>query len=217
MKHLLKALPLLALATLLFTSCKKDKGESPSDDTNTKTTSDTYQPLTTGSTWKYVESGDTTTHTITGATQVFGGKTYTTVEAKSKAGTDHAYYYVKDHVYILRQTLSGYGDIAFTYLNDTAKVNATWTANVTDGGTLGGIPARMIGAIAQKGISKAVNGKTYTNVIHSTAQLQYNLGGYTTLATYDFYAAKGIGLIEIDASSFGFTTSSIKLASYQIK
>lgn len=207
------------LVAALFSACKK---ESSSPDDNNTSSSDSFQPLSVNSTWKYSVDypvKDTMSMTIISGTKSFNGKAYQTVQSKTKTSTSISYFFNKDHFFNMRSTTVGSGDaMDFTYLNDTAKVNFTWTAKITDDGTVEGIPARMIGKIAEKGISKTVSGKNYTNVIHTTVSLQYALTGttYNTYGTYDFYVAQGIGIIEIDASTLG-TTSATKLISYAIK
>ncbi|NCD70329.1 hypothetical protein [Mucilaginibacter agri] len=217
LKNAFATMAAVCLITTLFTSCKKSGADSP--DT---ATSDTYQPLTLNSTWKYATdypAVDTTVMTMSSSTQTYGGKSYHVVQSKAKViGNANTYFYNGNHVYNWRNSSAGAGDIDFTYLNDTAKVNYTWKAKVTDDGTISGIPAQMLGKIIATGISKTVAGKAYTNVIHTTVQLQYALTGstYSTFATYDFYVAKGIGIIEMDASTYG-VKSTFKLLSYTIK
>ncbi|NCD70330.1 hypothetical protein [Mucilaginibacter agri] len=219
LKSTFKTLTILCLLATLITACKKDTS-APDDETTS--TSNSYQPLTLNSNWKYAvdfPTKDTTVMTITSGTKTFNGKVYQSIQSKGKSGTSTGYYFNKDHFFNMRNSAAGTGDVIdFTYLNDTAKVNYTWTAKITDDGTLDGIPARMTGKIVEKGISKTISGKTYSKVIHTTVNLQYALSGssYDTYATYDFYVAQGIGIIEIDSSTYGIT-STVKLIGYDIK
>ncbi|HWB64178.1 MAG TPA: hypothetical protein VG603_11745, partial [Chitinophagales bacterium] len=67
-------------------------------------------------------------------------------------------------------------------------------------------------------ISKTINGKNYPNVIHTQAELQYDLGsGYITAGVYDFYLAKGVGLIELSLDMNGSNYETETLTSYTIK
>jgi hypothetical protein len=220
LKQTLATLATICLISVLFTSCGKNTTDDPGPDDN-NTNSASYQPLTVNSTWTYVTdypTPDNVVLTATASTQTYNKKAYTIVQAKgTKLGTQNQYFYNANHLYNYRVPVDGLGSIDFTYLNDNAAVNATWTANVTDDGTLSGIPARMTGTLIEKGISKTVSGKKYTDVIHTTVLLQYDIAStYTTLATYDFYVAKGIGIVEMDSNTYGIT-STLKLQSYQIK
>lgn len=213
-------LVVICLISVLFTSCGKNSSDDP-DPNDSQTASTSYQPLTVNSTWTYLTdypTADNVVLTATASTQTYNNKAYTVVQAKgAKLGSQNQYFYNANHLYNYRVPVDGMGTIDFTYLNDNAAVNATWKANVTDDGTLNGIPAQMTGTITEKGITKTVSGKQYTDVIHTTILLQYNIAStYTTFATYDFYVAKGIGIIEMDSSTFGLT-STLKLQSYQIK
>ncbi len=57
--------------------------------------------------------------------------------------------------------------IEYIYLKDNWDIGKTWTAPITDSGLLNGFPAQIIGKIVEKDITKVVDGKTYTNVIHT--------------------------------------------------
>jgi hypothetical protein len=211
----------LFISCILFGSCKKDSPDNGPDPV-VSTTSDTYQPLTTGSYWKYASTGlstGTTEMTITANTKTFNGKKFQLVTVKSNSNTAPVgYYYANNHVYTLRQETGGYGYLQFTYLKDNAAVNASWKESVTDNGTLNGVPAQMIGKIIAKAITKTVAGKTYKDVIHTKVQLQYALysSTYETFGNYDYYIAKGIGIIEIDSDLSG-SKSVMALQTYTIK
>jgi hypothetical protein len=221
LKQTLAMLAAICLISVLFTACGKKTSDDPDPD-GSSTTSTSYQPLSVNSNWTYLTdypTADNVVLTATASTQTFNKKAYTVVQAKgAKLGTQNQYFYNANHLYNYRVPVDGLGTIDFTYLNDNAAANATWTANVTDDGTLNGIPARMTGTIAEKDVTKTVSGKKYTDVIHTTVLLQYQLIAptYTTLATYDFYVAKGIGIVEMDSNTYG-VTSTLKLQSYQIK
>lgn len=220
LKQTLATLAAICLTSVLFTACTKDTlvlkggGETTGDSS--------YQPLAVGTNWKYATdypNTDTTIMTVTSATKTFNGKAYHVIQSQSKAdGSASVYYYNNKHLYNYRASSDGVGDLDFVYLNDTAKVNYTWTSPVTDDDTLSGMPAHTIGKIVEKGISKTIEGKTYKDVIHTSLDLQYAIysSSYTSFATYDFYVAKGVGIIEIDASTFG-VTSSFKILDYQVK
>jgi hypothetical protein len=220
-----KYLLLLLLPALTFlNSCQKVTGVSPT------WTGSTYQPVTANSYWKYTATtngqvGNSVT-TITGATATFNGKTYYTSSNTSDqyTGVQPGYFYADNHVYSLRASTLVYGvTIDMVYLNDALAVGATWTSKITDDGLVNGVPAQTIGTITESGITKTVSGKTFSNVKHSTIQLQYDYGlgsGYATYAVYDYYVAQNIGIIEIDTSisAFGLAVNSASvLTDYSIK
>ena len=102
--------------------------------------------------------------------------------------------------------------------NDAQPAGYTWTTIPSDDGTIGGLPAQTINTIAEKNVTKTINGKVYSNVIHTKAELQYNTGsGFLTVATYDFYLAMGIGLVESDSSIGGALYQTETITSYSIK
>jgi hypothetical protein len=222
--------------TLFTASCKLDppilpaKTDSTSTTTTTttgsngtgaNTTSGTYQPVTSGSYWIYknVQNGttDTVKTSLDGNTQDVNGTTFyegSTLYYSSGIST-MGYLSNSNHIYIDRSTTGV--TVNLYYLNDTTAVGHSWTAAINETGSVNGVPGQVVGTIVQKGISKVVNGKTYTNVIHSSMLLQYDFGsGFATSATYDFYAALNVGIIEIDSQTTGLTSVET-LMSYQIK
>ncbi len=190
-------------------------------------TTGTYSPVTAGTYWTYKAvvgtSVDTTTHTMSGNTTTINGKLYSVVNVTAvKGGNSIAYFANINHVYTAAQAIPTTTDILeMQYLIDNAAVGTTWTTPASPTGTINGVPARISGRIAEVGISKTVTGIVFNNVIHSTILLQYDYGsGYQTNATYDYYVAQNIGVIEVDSSVSAFgssVTGSTTLLSYKIK
>jgi hypothetical protein len=190
-------------------------------------TSKGYFPSAANTYWKYRQvSGstvDTAINTLTGNTSTINGKLYyDAVNQAGLTGTTTGYYSAINHVFTVRGTsyFQGY-TVEILYLKDNLAVNSTWIAPFTDSGTLNGAPARIVGKITEKDISRTVSNKVYNNVIHTTLQLQYDVGsGFTTYGTYEYYIAKGIGVIEADAvvsTGVGTLTTSSVLIDYSIK
>ena len=147
-------------------------------------------------------------------------KTYYAALGNSAAkGSSTAYYYAADHDFAIRETDPGSGiTIELQAGNDAQAVGYTWTTIPSDSGTLGGLPAQTINTIVEKNVTKNINGKVYTNVIHTKAELQYNAGtGFFTVGVYDFFLAKGIGLVESDSTIGGSLFESETIESYIIK
>jgi len=190
-------------------------------------TTGTYSPVTAGTTWVYKEvigtSADTLNYIIPGTTTIIDSKLYSAVNVTSaKTGNSTGYFANINHVYTLAQAIPTTTDILeMQYLIDNAAVGTTWTTPASPTGTINGVPGRISGKIAEVGISKTVTGMVFNNVIHSTILLQYDYGtGYQTDATYEYYVAKNVGIIEIDSSVSGFgasVTGSTTLLSYKIK
>jgi hypothetical protein len=189
----------------LDTSVSTDKAGTPVPASGVDT-SKGYFPSLANTFWKYRSvsgtSVDTAIDELTGNTTIINGKLY--YEAKNIAsltGTTTGYYSATNHTYSQRGTSNYYGlTVDLLYLKDNLAVNSTWTAPFTDNGTLKGFPAQIVGKITEKDITKTVSNKIYSNVIHTNLLLQYNLGsGFATYGTYDYYIAKGVGIIEGDA------------------
>ena len=191
-------------------------------------TTGTYSPVTAGTNWVYkavtgTSYVDTLNYTMPGTTTTIDNKLYSVVNVTStKTGNSTGYFANLNHVYTLAQAIPTTTDILeMQYLLDNAAVGTTWTTPASPTGTINGVPARISGKIAEVGISKTVTGMVFNNVIHSTILLQYDYGtGYQTNATYEYYVAQNIGIIEIDSSisTFGSSvTASTTILSYKIK
>ncbi len=211
-----KYMLLFAAAAVLMAGCKSKNDPKPG--------SDSYFPVSSGSTWSYKDViggvNNTLTITMTGGTSVFNNKTYYTASGVSSVhGTNTGYYYAADNTYAIRASSASAGvTIELQMGNDAKAVGDTWTTTPTDNGTISGFPARTVNTIKEKGITKVVNGKTFTDVIHTQVDLQYNLGsGFTSTALYDFYLAKGVGMIETDTSVSGNVYEKETITDYNIK
>jgi hypothetical protein len=221
--------PLLSLfaLTLLFSqSCKIDAPEIETNGTGPSAQSDSYLPLTTGTFWKYnnVLSGmapDTVTIKVTGETTTVNGRLYHNITSTSKAhGSTAGLYYYGNHIAVLRANTVVAGlTLDFQFLNDTTAVGHTWTSRPTDNGLINGVPGRLTGKVIEKGVSKIIGGHTFTDVINTQIDLEYDLlgTGFQSYGTYHFFVAKGIGLIEIDSEAFGAEIGKERIIDYSIK
>lgn len=205
-----------ALLSFCILGCKKEHAITPAGGE--------YLPVTNGSTWKYSYGSDGgTTDTlilsITGGTTQINGKTYYNALSTYKQGASQGYFYVGNHLYATRTiALGSNAAMEFQLLNDTASVGYQWITAPVDGGVLDGNPVQTINTIKEKNITRTLNGKTFTGVSHTQVQLQYNFGqGFQTSVTYDFYMAKGIGLIENDSNTLDTFYETETLFDYTIK
>lgn len=195
--------------------CKKDSNQNPADGA--------YLPLTDGSFWKYSYASDggttdTLTVKMTGGTTLIDGKTYYNAASTYKKGTSLGYFYAGNHIYATRTADEGLGSMELQLLNDTASVGYQWITIPNASGELGGTQVRTVNTIKEKNITRTLNGKTFTSVIHTQVQLQYkSSSGFGTSVTYDFYLAKGIGLIENDANTLDILHETETLFDYAVK
>jgi hypothetical protein len=213
-----KYLVVIIACAVLAAGCKSKSDPKPAS-------SNSYFPVTSGSTWNYddkvgTNASTTLIITMTGQTATINSKKYYTATSTSSAsGTTTGYYYATGHSFAIRATnASAAVTIELQLGNDSLAVGSTWTTTPTDNGTVSGFAARTINTIKEKGITKVVNGKTYTDVIHTQVDLQYNLGlAFNSTAVYDFYLAKGVGMIETDTSVNGIAYETEILTGYTIK
>jgi len=233
--YLLILFPVLVLC---FGACKKDApdltgltvkdgvaipaGNGPGSN-NGNIINNSYLPTTTGSSWTYQSDITGTTQRseahITGVITPINGQNYFELKGNSNGQESVSYYYVKDKKYKIRSTsIEQKATVEFFLLDDNLLVGDEWTGTMTADGSVNGIPGRTKHKIIESGITKTVLNKTYRNVIHTQMTVQYNLfgNGFEDFGDYDFYLAKGIGLIQTDASFQGFASSTY-LAAYTIK
>jgi hypothetical protein len=231
MNTVMKRIFILVTVVLALASCTKEKSIDTLGGGNPPTgggggggtTPDTYQPVTKGSFWKYKDSaftGQITVMTATGNQKTIGGKTYHVVTSETTGQpASEAYFYVAKPLFGMRADVNNgvATTIEFIYLNDTASIGYTWTDNMPP---VNGLPARFIGTMVEKNISRTVAGKNFTNVMHTQLHLEYDIPGlgWTNFAVYDYYVAKGVGIIRVETVSgiAGLRTVS-DLIDYSIK
>lgn len=216
MKKILLTLPFAALIALA--GCKKDSSNKPT------TLPDSYWPLTPGSSWTYkdVAGTSTTSYTVnmTGGTSTINDKKYYITTAVKYGTNIINYVYEGNHIYALRAAFASLGgtSLEFQVCNDGEPAGFTWTTQPSDDGFINGVAAQTVNKVVSTNGNRTVNGKTYGNVIHMQVDLQYDFGGgFESAAIYDFYLAKGVGLIESDTSSEGTSIDSSTLTSYTVK
>lgn len=178
------------LGLLIMAGCGKDNS------TPGGTASVNFSPLTANSTWTYLNTpGSSFTLTATNRDTVANGKTYR-VLSNSTGGNNYLgksgsnYYRFGT---IAQLNISAAEEL---YLKDDQPVNATWLA--TQSFTVPGIPlpltANLNYSIKEKGISRTVASKAFSNVSH--VRLDISITGLGSIGGGDFYYAEGVGLIE---------------------
>ncbi|NLU96358.1 hypothetical protein [Chitinophaga sp. Ak27] len=203
MKKCYVLIVMLAAVTLLF-ACSKEMSRE-GDNSQPPAGNCDYAPYTNGSSFSYVNvnsAKDTTHYTLT-----VSGDTTINGNVYKKIGNDSVFTCSACNTGIYTQvasilTFQGYkaDDLKLTYLKDNVPAGTSWqdTISVTNGGiSTSGI---IQFTVTQKGITKAVNGKDYAEVIavrmDAFALVLGNAVPVGTLSTS--YYGKGIGLIEAD-------------------
>ncbi|RFZ91982.1 hypothetical protein D0C36_11075 [Mucilaginibacter conchicola] len=234
-KYLLALLPVLVFC---FGSCKKDTpdlsnltvidgatipGGNNSGSNGNSSANSSYLPTTTGSSWTYKSdaTGESAEAHITGVITPINGQNYYELKSNTKGKENtFQYYYVKDNKYkIVATTEQEKVTVEFFILDNNLAVGGEWTAKMTPDGLVNGIPGQTVSKVIEKGITKTVLNNTYNNVIHTRMTVQYDFGignGFEDFGTYDYYLAKGIGLIQTDFEFMGLKTKSY-LTNYSIK
>ncbi|RFZ91984.1 hypothetical protein D0C36_11085 [Mucilaginibacter conchicola] len=215
-KHILTLIAVISI----FSACKKDSNNPGGGNTNGD-----YQPVTKGSNWTYeteyygIENStdkETATNTITGVTKTFDGKKYYEVKVVSEGDEETQYIGINNHVYTTL-TIDGEDTFELPYFIDNKSVNESVITSLAN---QEGFQLQLKTTITEKGISKAILGKTYTNVVHTVTETQAKQTGaanFTTTSTTDTYVAKGVGVIAIYAKTPTKNVLKSELKAYVIK
>ncbi|MEO8762645.1 MAG: hypothetical protein ABI416_00065 [Ginsengibacter sp.] len=189
---------------LVIISCQKNDSNDPP----TPPAADKYVTISTGSTWNYHETDasdpsnvtntDYTVISLSGDTSI-GGKSYH-IFSNSLGGNQYLNLTGSDY-YQWDSLPEALGTVVFErlYLKDNAAMGINWSQSlsVTIPGVPLPIPVTITNTIAEKGISRSVNGVVYTDVIHVTTALSSSLIPAASLTTsIDSYFAGKYGLIE---------------------
>jgi len=191
----------LAFFTLLtgFCACKKSSD-------STVVPSEKYMSITAASTWqlRVVDNIATTTtnYTVTSTNRdsTISGRAYH-VFTNSSTGSNE-YYFISASDYYTFRTLGltlANAQVETIYLKDNLSAGAVWTQtlSLTVPGVPFPVPVTITYTLAEKGISRTVNGIAYSNVIRVSTVISSSLipaGGLTT-DIQSYYAPK-FGLIE---------------------
>lgn len=186
-------------SVLIFSACKKDGSSKKTPST------DVYANTAAGSSWSYHQTDLSGTkppvdYTITSTSKdttinsrkyhvyqySYGGSEYQAID-----GHD---YYQYDSI-----PITGGINIERLYLKDDASAGDTWKQDfsVTIPGFPLAVPLTVQNKMAEKGISRTVNGKSFSNVIHVNTTLSATgIPSSALSSAIDSYYAPGYGLIE---------------------
>lgn len=196
---------------LLLIGCKKEKKEESTD----------YSPMTVGSTWTYQTNlGQSYTLTMTNRDTTALGRNYKVLTNSN--GTNNYQARAANEYYrfgsVPGLTGSGFEEL---YLKDNQEVNAFWQSNQNI--TVPGIPLPLVATlkytIKEKGTSRTVNGRNFTDVIH--VRVDISVTSFGAVGGGDFYFANKVGLIEsalqISVQGVPVANTSEVLTAYTIK
>jgi len=220
----------LAITMLCFTGCKQIAYKAPPP-----LPGSSYFPQTIGSTWQYRDSvyglptdtfpligvkNDIVTYTMNGSTTDFNSKVcYNATVVSQLYGTGTAYYYAQGHTFGFFCQSPPWGFTTLDVLIDKEPMDYTWVSSPSLNMVLNGSPVQAINTILEENITRVVNGQTFTGVVHTGINYQINIkgNGFHNVAYFDFYLAPGVGIIEKDASYYGYLNETETLMSYTIK
>ncbi len=192
----------LAFLALLVAgiSCKKTSSDKQQAQV------DPYMSLTAGNSWTYEQVNNITTListnivTSTNRDSTISGKSYHVFSNSSGAVND--YYNITGNDYFTFRNLVALGSnsVEHIYLKDNASAGTNWSQTITIApfsGVPTTIPLTITNTIAEKNITRNINGKTYDNVIHITTTLSSSglPAGSLTTDIQTYYAPK-YGMIE---------------------
>lgn len=200
--NFMKTLCLTAcLSIILLSSCTKDESQ-----TGNTTDTTTYINTIEGSSWTYHEINSSGLQPVNSDYTVTSTSKDTSINGKSY----HVYNYsyggsrylnMSGHEYFQFDSLpGGLGEVFDRlYLKDNVSVGSKWdqSLSVSVPGVQFPVPVTITNKISEKGISREVNGITYTNVIHVTTSITSALIPSNALtSSIDSYYAEKFGLIE---------------------
>jgi hypothetical protein len=185
-------IPGFALLILTF-SCKKKQ-------TPDEVAADKFMSITAASSWNYeqinnaVVPATTTNYTLssTNRDSTANGRSY---HVFTHTGAANEYYAISGNDYFNFANLANLGGnpAELNYLKDNLAVGSGWSQSIPI--TFSGISLTLTAShtIAEKGISKLINGITYTGVIHVSTTL--SIPGATVSSDVQSYYAPKVGLI----------------------
>jgi hypothetical protein len=211
---------ILAASALFLGACKKDDDNNPGGN-------DTYQPFSVGSEWTYrneftfgqVTDVDTTTSVMSAVTKTLNNKVFHLVLEGQGEDADSTFVGYNNNVYSTLMYDEATGeDLELAYFDASKAAGQSWTSAFTYQDGEDTINAQLKSTIVEKGISKSILNKNYKDVIHSKIEVQIKTGNtWTTVSTFEFYAAKNIGIIGMYNIVPNVATVKAELLSYKIK
>ena len=160
-----------------------------------------YYPLASGNTWEYRQKdGSTYTNSVAGIDGQIVTMKNSTVPDPTRVKVENG---------VMYNELMAPGNYQL-WLKDNLQKGETWEATFT----ANGLNSIMAFTVKETGISKEVEGKTYSDVVMLEAESKINMNGNLISTNFftQYYYAKGVGLI-LTTSSMGDSHS---LTSYKV-
>ena len=211
-----KIYSLIVVLSLLLTACQKElhfdtppvgngttNGGTTGGNTSTDCKACVYMPVCNGSWYTYLDTLATAPSVTTDTLRFVKDTTIdskTFVKIYSPLSKSTTYYNCTDGAtrlitYNLAVSTGTVLAADITFIKANLPVGGTWTDKLAN--PLGQ-EVDYNSKIVEKGITRTLSGKTYTDVIHVNTETGVNAPGFGFIATNstDYYFAKGIGLIE---------------------
>lgn len=195
----MKKLIILVAGISFFYGCKK------SDAGGGGTTADTYLNTKAGSSWNYHETNSSSGTPQNSDYSLVSTSRDTSINSKSYhiysfSYGGSQYLAINGHDYYQYDSVPGALGQIFErlYLKDNINANSSWSQQIAVSipGLPVTIPVDINNKIAEKGISKIINGATYNNVIHvSTTISSVAIPAASLTSDINSYYAPGYGLI----------------------
>lgn len=187
------------VCALFFAACSKKENPTP------ETPSSTYLNSNAGSSWTYQTTDSSTGTPNTSSYTVTSSSSDTTITGTkyhvyNLSYGGNQYMALSGHDYYQYDSIPVQGGVSIgrLYLKDNLAAGATWTQDINLDIPQAPVPITLTATnkVAEKGISRTVNGVTYSDVIHISTTLSSALitSGFTS--SIDSYYAPNYGLIE---------------------
>jgi hypothetical protein len=212
LKEPVRVMVMAGIIFFMLTGCQKKDVEDKTPN---------YTPSTAGSTWTYSSNtGQSYTLTATDRDTVAMGRTYKVYSStngvnqyRTKQGSDYYRFGVLPVI-----APAGMEEL---YLKDNQDVATFWQTTQTF--MAPGIPIPLVATLkytmVEKGISRTVSGKAFSDVLH--VRLDVTVSNLGSVGGGDFYYANWVGLIEsslqLSAQGTQFVNSTEILTAYTIK
>lgn len=186
------------IATSILASCSKNNS-------NDTTTNDSYINTNTGSTWNYHQIDSSSSSPVVSDYSVTSSSEDTTINSKkyhvyNLSYGGNRYMTVSNNNYYQYDSIPITGGISIErlYLKSDAKVGDPWSQTFTLNIPNAPFPIDLTvdNKILEKGVSRTVNGISYSNVIHVSTTLSNPLITTGFTSSIDSYYAPKFGLIE---------------------
>ncbi len=206
--RMIKKYPLLLVTAFIaiLTSCKKDFEDFDKLDNQASSVDGAYLPLTPGTQWIYhgvagfggLTTEDTRTSTVTDETEIIKGIKYAVFDITSKTVGDSKGYMGYDKgIYLTLMANDASGDSGIVpFYAEGKKIGESYLQAYDFNANGQNYQGRYNLVTLEQGITLTVQGKAYTDVVHTSLTVEmFLLGQWQKASSVEFYIAKNIGII----------------------